>query len=159
MLRKIISHSTDPFTNLSLEHFIFKQSIKTILIYRNNPSIILGKNQSIFKEINIKKALELGVLIARRESGGGAVYHELGNTNYFYTHSGSSKGQNLPLFDKKLAVDLIRKALNNLNIPALLSNRNDILLHGKKISGTAYKITNKNQFTHGINRITRDNVD
>jgi lipoate-protein ligase A len=148
MLRKIKSLSNCPYTNLSLEQFIFTQNIQTLLLYRNKPSIVLGRNQQIFKEVNTSQTLLKNIKIVRRQSGGGTVYHSMGNTNYFYTHS--------PEFKKDTAIGYIKQALHLLDIPAELSSRHDILVHGKKISGTAFKITNKNAYTHGTMLIDMD---
>jgi lipoate-protein ligase A len=116
-----------------------------LLLYINEPSIVVGKNQSVFKEINIHFLLNNADAIVRRVSGGGAVYHDEGNLNFaFITQFDERKLNNYSLFNTP-----IKNVLNTLGVPAEFNQRNDIIANGKKISGNAQFTNRKNMLSHG----------
>ena len=116
-----------------------------LLLYINAPSVVVGKNQSVFKEINIHFLLNNPDAVVRRVSGGGAVYHDEGNLNFaFITQFDESKLNNYSLFNTP-----IKDVLNTLGVPAEFNQRNDIIANGKKISGNAQFTNRKNILSHG----------
>lgn len=138
----------DPSLNLALEEYILRKlpaENDYLLFYINEPSIIIGKNQNTAEEVNTDYVQEHGIHIVRRLSGGGAVYHDLGNLNYsFITRD---DGQSFHNFRKFTAP--VIEALRKLGVEAELSGRNDIQVGERKISGNAQFSTKGRMFTHG----------
>lgn len=140
---------TDPRINLAIEEYVLKnmdiEKDDFLLFYINQPSIIIGKNQNTIEEINTDYVEENGVIVVRRLSGGGAVYHDLGNLNFsFLTKDDGNSFHNYKKFTQPV-VD----ALANLGVNAELSGRNDILAEGRKVSGNAQFATKGRMFSHG----------
>jgi lipoate-protein ligase A len=102
------------------------------MLWQNAPSVILGQNQNAFSEVNIPYAEEHKIKIARRITGGGAVYHDLNNINFsFIVNEDSSE------IDFKRFLEPVVKVLNELGVSAVINGRNDIEANGLKISGNA----------------------
>ena len=140
---------TDPRVNLAIEEYILRnldmEKDSYLLFYINQPSIIIGRNQNTIEEINTDYVEENGVIVVRRLSGGGAVYHDLGNLNFsFITKDDGESFHNYKKFTQPV-VD----ALANLGVQAELSGRNDILAEGRKVSGNAQYATKGRMFSHG----------
>ncbi len=139
---------TDPQINLALEEYAlrnFGEHEDYLLFYINAPSIIIGRNQNTLEEINDEYVRKNGITIVRRMSGGGAVYHDLGNLNFSFITQ--YKKENLHNF-KKFTKPVIR-VLNEMGVNAEMSGRNDILVDGRKISGNAQFSSGKRMFSHG----------
>jgi lipoate---protein ligase len=139
---------TDPRINLAIEEYALKHldiNETYLLFYINEPSIIIGKNQNTIEEINTKYVEEHGIHVVRRLSGGGAVYHDLGNLNFsFITKDDGESFHNFKKFTEPVI-----QALKKLGVNAELSGRNDILVEGRKISGNAQFSTRGRMFSHG----------
>ncbi|MBA2872029.1 lipoate-protein ligase A [Anoxybacillus calidus] len=139
---------TDPRVNLAIEEYALKNldiNETYLLFYINEPSIIIGKNQNTIEEINTKYVEENGIHVVRRLSGGGAVYHDLGNLNFsFITKDDGESFHNFKKFTEPVI-----QALRKLGVNAELSGRNDILVEGRKISGNAQFSTKGRMFSHG----------
>jgi lipoate---protein ligase len=139
---------TDPRINLAIEEFAVKHldiEQTYLLFYVNQPSIIIGKNQNTFEEINVDYVREHDIIVVRRLSGGGAVYHDLGNLNFsFITKNDGNNFSNFRKFTEPVV-----QALQAVGVPAELSGRNDILANGRKISGNAQFATRGRMFSHG----------
>lgn len=138
----------DPQMNLAIEEYILKNldiNETYLLFYINGPSIIIGKNQNTIEEINTKYVENNGIKVVRRLSGGGAVYHDLGNLNFSFI----TKDDGQSFHDFKKFTEPVVKALSKLGINAEISGRNDILAEGRKISGIAQFSTRGRMFTHG----------
>lgn len=139
----------DPRINLAIEEYLLKtmdvEKEPILLFYINQPSIIIGKNQNTIEEINTDYVEDNGIIVVRRLSGGGAVYHDLGNLNFsFITKDDGDSFMNYKKFTQPV-VD----ALAKLGVNAELSGRNDILAEGRKVSGNAQFATRGRMFTHG----------
>jgi lipoate---protein ligase len=139
---------TDPRVNLAIEEYCLKNlniDETYLLFYINEPSIIIGKNQNTIEEINTDYVDENGIHVVRRLSGGGAVYHDLGNLNFsFITKDDGESFHNFKKF-----TDPVVEALCELGVQAELSGRNDIVVEGRKISGNAQFSTKGRMFSHG----------
>jgi lipoate---protein ligase len=139
---------TDPRINLAIEEYALKNldiNETYLLFYINEPSIIIGKNQNSVEEINTEYVESNGIHVVRRLSGGGAVYHDLGNLNYsFITKDDGDSFHNFRKFTEPVIA-----ALKQMGVNAELSGRNDILAEGRKISGNAQFSTRGRMFTHG----------
>lgn len=139
---------TNPKLNLALEEYAlrhFDASTDYLLFYINEPSIIIGRNQNTLEEINQEYIDANNIYVVRRISGGGAVYHDLGNLNFSFITN--HDGQSISNF-KKFTAPVIR-VLNEMGVSAELKGRNDILVDEKKISGTAQFSTGKRMISHG----------
>lgn len=139
----------DPRINLAIEEYLLKtmdvEKDPVLLFYINQPSIIIGKNQNTIEEINTDYVEDNGIIVVRRLSGGGAVYHDLGNLNYsFITKDDGDSFMNYKKFTQPV-VD----ALAKMGVHAELSGRNDILAEGRKVSGNAQFSTKGRMFSHG----------
>ncbi|UZW66466.1 lipoate--protein ligase [Priestia flexa] len=138
----------DPRINLAIEEYALKHldiNETYLLFYVNEPSIIIGKNQNTIEEINTKYVEDQGIHVVRRLSGGGAVYHDLGNLNFsFITKDDGESFHNFKKFTEPVI-----EALAKLGVNAELSTSNDILAEGRKISGNAQFSTKGRMFSHG----------
>lgn len=145
----IISKSNKPDYNISLEEYCFKgltQFDKIFILWINEPSIIVGKNQNTQAEINEKYVQDNGIHVIRRISGGGAVYHDLNNLNYTIISNESSDSRT---FDFKAFSEPVIQTLKELGVKAEFSGRNDITINGKKISGNAQAYIDGRIMHHG----------
>lgn len=147
--RLLISESVNPLFNLAVEDAIFQTmdaSQQVLFLWRNDQTVVIGRGQNPWKECNTQKMKEDGITLARRSSGGGAVYHDLGNTNFTFMAG-------KPGYNKESSTALILAALRSLGIEAQSSGRNDIVLlqegQPRKISGSAYRETKDRGFHHG----------
>ncbi len=139
---------TDPRINLAIEEYVlqkFGEKDTYLLFYINEPSIIIGRNQNTVEEINTDYVDQHDIKVVRRLSGGGAVYHDLGNLNFsFITKDDGDSFHNFEKFTKPVV-----EALNSVGVPAKLEGRNDLVVDGRKISGNAMFSTKGRMFSHG----------
>lgn len=137
-LRLLLSDSYDPWFNLAVEECIFRQMSPTqhvLFLWRNAETVVIGRAQNPWKECNTRKMEADGIKLARRSSGGGAVFHDLGNTCFTFMAG-------KPGYDKSVSTDIILNALTALGVAAFASERNDLVVATaegeRKISGSAY---------------------
>lgn len=144
----IESDSYDPYWNLALEEYVFESLPKNqdyFLLWQNDNAVIVGKFQNTMAEIDLDYVEKHGIRVARRLSGGGTVYHDLGNVNYtFITDAGNMEELNLHAFCEPL-----QKTLVKLGVPAEISGRNDVLINGMKCSGSSQYLRRKRVMHHG----------
>lgn len=136
-----------PYYNFALEEYLLKEAPEDeyVFFYIHKPSIIVGKFQNTIEEINKEFVDEKNIVVARRLSGGGAVYHDSGNLNFSFVHkAGKEDVNNFKKFTKPV-ID----ALKELGVEAELSGRNDILVDEKKVSGNAQCFKNGRILHHG----------
>jgi lipoate-protein ligase A len=141
----IKNEDTNPYFNLAAEEYVLKNfSDNAFMLWRNAPSIIVGNHQNTLAEINTEYVKENNIDVVRRLSGGGAVFHDLGNLNFtFIKNIDKSKDKvDFSTFTKPI-IDVLR----NMDINANFEGRNDIVIDGKKISGNAQH-TNGNRMIH-----------
>ncbi len=144
-IKYIITEKTNPYENLALEEYLLKNVKKDeviLYLWQNEKTVVIGKNQNPWKECRIAELEEDGGRLARRLSGGGAVFHDLGNLNF--TFLATRENYNV---DRQLEV--IIKAVNRLGIPAEKSGRNDITAGGRKFSGNAFFSDGEHCYHHG----------
>ncbi len=131
--------------NLAIEEYLFKNTKDDyFMLWQNDPTVVIGSNQNLFAEINTEYTEKNNILISRRITGGGAVYHDHGNLNYSFISNSDSSNINFESFCRPI-ID----ALFALGINAELSGRNDLTVDGKKISGNAQAHFNNRVLHHG----------
>jgi lipoate-protein ligase A len=139
---------TDARLNLALEEHVLRNAMADddlLLFYVNSPAIIIGRNQNTIEEIDSDVVAAREIQVVRRVSGGGAVYHDLGNLNFsFMTRDVHARFNRYDLFNRPVV-----EVLKELGVPAEIGGRNDILAGGRKISGNAQFATAGRMFSHG----------
>ncbi len=155
-LRILISETFDPWFNLATEEWIFQEmdpSSQTLFLWRNQHTVVIGRNQNPWTECDLVKMEADDVKLARRTSGGGAVYHDLGNTCFTFL---SPRGG----YDRSTNSNIILKALREFGIDASASGRNDLIVETsdgpKKFSGSAFRETRDRAFHHGTILMSAD---
>jgi len=144
---EIINRSTDPYFNLALEEYAVKNmpgKDNYFILWQNQPAVIIGRNQNTAEEINESFIKEQKIRVARRMSGGGAVYHDAGNLNFTFVVNENKDFANFQKFTRPII-----KALDKIGITAENNGRNDISIAGKKFSGNAQFKFHKRLLHHG----------
>lgn len=147
-MKYIVSNSLNPYFNLALEEYMLKSFDSEegiIFLWRNSPTIVVGNNQNTIEEINMSFVNERKIKVVRRLSGGGAVYHDLGNLNFTFLES---LRETINLDIKKFTLPVVN-ALNKLGTPAQITGRNDITINDRKISGNAQRLFQNKLLHHG----------
>ena len=140
----INNESTNPYFNMAVEEYILKEFKEDcFMLWRNEPAIIVGKNQNTLSEINLEYIQANNIPVVRRLSGGGTVFHDLGNLNFTFIKNNSE--ENFNNF-RKFTVPILN-VLKSLNVNAEFSGRNDLTIEGKKFSGNA-QYNYKNRVLH-----------
>lgn len=151
-LRHIKSRSFNPWFNLSLEEYLLdnvKGNEIILYLWQNERTVVIGRNQNAWKECAYQQLEEDGGKLARRLSGGGAVYHDLGNLNFTFI-------MNTEHYNLEKQHSVIIDALAKFNVKADFSGRNDMLIDGKKFSGHAYYTNNNKSYHHGTLMVNSD---
>ena len=131
--------STDPHFNMSFDEYCLQRlpsDDDVFYLWQNRPSVIIGHNQDAAQEVNLEYLRRNGIVLARRVTGGGAVYHDLQNLNY-------------SIVGRKPRIEVIVEALRSLGVPAELTGRNDIFVEGRNVSGFARSVYHQRELIHG----------
>ena len=142
-MKYILNPSTDPYWNMAFDEFALENlqvDEPVFYLWQNAPSVIIGLNQSAYAEVNLPFIEEEGIILARRVTGGGAVYHDLGNLNYSIVGPLDAMGD---------APYLMTGALIQMGLNAERSGRNDIFVDGRKCSGYAKRLHKNRMMIHG----------
>lgn len=137
--------STDPYYNLAFEEYIFRtvRDADVFLVWRNAPCVVAGSGQNLCREVRPARLRRLGIPMLRRISGGGTVYHDLGNVNYSLITAQTGPTD----YEKSLAP--ILAALHRLGVPAVRRGVCDLAIGEKKISGSAQRAAEGRVLHHG----------
>ncbi|QUX97462.1 lipoate--protein ligase [Marinomonas sp. CT5] len=147
--RILLSHSNNPHFNLAVEDCIFRSmpaDQRVLFLWRNADTVVIGRFQNPWKECNISRMEQDKIHLARRQSGGGAVFHDLGNTNFTFMAG-------KPEYNKEVSTKIVLNGLKKLGIEGYANGRNDFVVgegdEMRKFSGSAYKETKERGFHHG----------
>lgn len=146
-MKYLINESTDPHFNMAFDEFCLEQlplDEPVFYLWKNSPSVIIGLNQNAYGEVDLKYLESNGIKLARRVTGGGAVYHDLQNLNYTIVGRSNDLERDYPGY-----MTLIVNALRSLGVEATLSGRNDIMVEGRKVSGYAKRVWKDRLMVHG----------
>ena len=138
-MRFLSNPSTDPYFNMAFDEYCLRKfgaEGPLFYLWRNRPSVIIGLNQNAYGEVNLDCLRQRGILLARRVTGGGAVYHDLQNINY-------------SIIGRGVSPEPIVSALRSLGVDAAPSGRNDIFVGGRKVSGYARRVWRGHELVHG----------
>lgn len=147
-MKYIESPWTDPYYNLALEEYVFEQLDRSqdwLMLWQNHNTIVIGKYQNTIEEINAEYVAEQNISVARRLSGGGAVYHDRGNLNYTLIVDQDETFD----FNFRYFVLPVTEALKTFGIEAEFSGRNDVTIGGRKFSGNSQYIKKQRILHHG----------
>jgi len=145
-MRFLFSTSNNPYFNLSTEEYFLKNSKEEMFfLYINEPCIVVGKHQNLLSEINLQFVLENNIKLSRRISGGGTVYQDLNNLNFSYIHNCA----NIEQINYKKFTYPILESLRDMGLNVEFSDRNDLIIDTKKISGNAMHIFKTRVLSHG----------
>jgi lipoate-protein ligase A len=145
-MRFIHNTSTDPAFNLAAEEWLLRHTAKDVfMLWRNAPAVIVGRNQNTASEIDEDFVRERGITVIRRLTGGGAVFHDLGNVNFTFIKVGQQSRQ----LDFQRFTAPILEALRALGVDCQFEGRNDLVIDGQKFSGNAQLIEKDRVLHHG----------
>ena len=151
-LQVIISNQYNPFLNRAVEQYLTdhqEEDTMTMYLWKNQQTVVIGYNQNPYSECNVHLLLDEGGHLMRRGTGGGAVYHDLGNINFSFVADKS-------LYDVRKQLSVIQDALLAYGLEAEISGRNDLICQGRKFSGNAFGKGKKNNLHHGTILIKTD---
>jgi len=151
MNKVYISSSKNPYHNLSIEEYFFDTNVNDTIFYlwQNDNTVVVGKHQNLLKEVNVSETKKNNVMLSRRTTGGGAVFHDLGNLNFSIIVPSAEKN-----IDKQ--TQIIIDSLTCFHIDSVRSGRNDILVNNRKFSGNAFRDSRKNHLHHGTLMVNTD---
>jgi lipoate-protein ligase A len=142
----------DPYRNIALEEwFLDNVESETCILYlwQNRETVVVGRNQNCYKECRVRELEDAGGHLARRLSGGGAVFHDLGNLNFTFLVRKED-------YDLSRQLNVILGAVTSLGIEAKASGRNDLLVDGRKFSGNAFYTVGRSAYHHGTILVDAD---
>lgn len=146
-MKYLTNLSTDPHWNMAFDEFILEQfplDEPVFYLWQNRPAVIIGFNQNAYAEVNLDYLAQKGIVLARRVTGGGAVYHDLNNLNYTIVGRSRDLDRDYPEY-----LHYVVNALRQLGVDAEQSGRNDILVDGRKCSGYAKRVWKNRLMVHG----------
>ncbi len=142
--------SYDPCKNLAVEEHLLKNLTEpTLFLWQNDNTIVIGRHQNPWNELNVRLFDEDGGKIVRRLSGGGTVFHDMGNLNFTFL---------MPIdkYDTAKTTEVILRAMHRLSIPAQKTGRNDLTVEGRKFSGNAFCVQKRSAYHHGTILLSAD---
>lgn len=145
IIELIQSPSTDPYINLGVEEYLMETCPPDTLrfyLWQNAHTVVIGKNQHAPSEVHLQRLFDDNGKLARRSSGGGAVYHDLGNLNFTFIAP-------MNIYNLTKQMESLCLTLRSFNLSAVLSGRNDIEIDGAKVSGNAFLKRNNIGLHHG----------
>ncbi len=151
-LQVVISNQYNPFLNRAVEQYLTDHQAEdtvTMYLWKNQRTVVIGYNQNPYSECNVQLLLDDGGHLMRRGTGGGAVYHDLGNINFSFV-------ADKRLYDMRKQLSVIQDALLSYGLQAEISGRNDLTCQGRKFSGNAFAKGQKNDLHHGTILIKTD---
>lgn len=151
-LQVIISKQHYPYLNLAVETYLTEnqeEGTVTMFLWKNERTVVIGLNQNPFAECDVRRLNDEGGHLMRRRTGGGAVYHDLGNLNFSFIADKKD-------YDVRQQLSVIQEALKRFQLEASISGRNDLLCHDRKFSGNAFFNGTKNNLHHGTILIKTD---
>ena len=153
-LQVVVSNQTNPYLNLAVETYLTdhqEAGVVTMYLWKNDRTVVVGLNQNPFSECDVKRLNEEGGHLLRRRTGGGAVYHDLGNLNFSFIADKND-------YDVRKQLSVIQEALKAYGLETEISGRNDLLCQGRKFSGNAFFNGATNNLHHGTILIKTDSV-
>lgn len=151
-LQVIVSNQYNPYLNLAVETYLTdhqEEGVVTMYLWKNQQTVVIGLNQNPFSECDVKRLNEEGGHLMRRRTGGGAVYHDLGNLNFSFIADKRD-------YDVRKQQSVIQEALKSFGLKAEISGRNDLTCQGRKFSGNAFFNGTVNNLHHGTILIKTD---
>ena len=151
-LKAVVSNQHNPFLNRAVEQYLTEnqeENTVTLYLWKNQQTVVIGYNQNPYSECNVDLLLNEGGHLMRRGTGGGAVYHDLGNINFSFV-------ADKRLYDVKKQLSVIQEALLSYGLQTEISGRNDLTCQGRKFSGNAFAKGQRNNLHHGTLLIKTD---
>ena len=151
-LKAVVSNQHNPFLTRAVEQYLTEnqeENTVTLYLWKNQQTVVIGYNQNPYSECNVDLLLNEGGHLMRRGTGGGAVYHDLGNINFSFV-------ADKRLYDVKKQLSVIQEALLSYGLQTEISGRNDLTCQGRKFSGNAFAKGQRNNLHHGTLLIKTD---
>lgn len=148
----ILSNTKDPYMNHAVEEILFTTYVdyeQILFLWVNEPTVVFGRNQNPFREIDVSFAQSRGIKLLRRLSGGGTVYHDTGNINYSFIEHAS-------IYDEAAHFKVIQDAIQKFGLTLNVSQRKDLSIGGKKVSGSAFYLKGMRRMHHGTLLVDAD---
>lgn len=152
MPRIIISNQSNPYLNIAVENYLLAQPSDgdiTMYLWQNRRTVVIGQNQNPYSECNVEQLEADGGFLMRRKTGGGAVFHDLGNLNFSFIVP-------YEVYDQTRQFSVLQKAVAQYGLQTEVSGRNDVLCQGRKFSGNAFSKGRNQRLHHGTILIRTD---
>lgn len=152
MPRIIISTQSNPYLNIAVENYLLSQPSDgdiTMYLWQNRRTVVIGQNQNPYSECNVEQLEADGGFLIRRKTGGGAVFHDLGNLNFSFVVP-------YEMYDQTRQFSVLQKAVAQYGLQTDVSGRNDVLCQGRKFSGNAFSKGRHQRLHHGTILIRTD---
>lgn len=145
MPRLVISNQFNPYLNIAVEDYLLSRPADggaTMYLWRNRRTVVIGRNQNPFAECDVRRLEDDGGYLMRRKTGGGAVYHDLGNLNFSFVVPAAD-------YDVARQLGVVQEAVASFGLRTEVSGRNDVLCEGRKFSGNAFSKSRHARLHHG----------